>query len=224
MRLRHLELVSPDPPAQGRFYGRTLGLPVREVTGGVEVQVGWTRLTFTAGERAPDHVEHLAFSLPWDRFGVARAWLAARVPLRQDTSGADTFPSGSWPDAWRSWAVYFDDPDGNILELIAHRGLTTTASGDFGPEELLGVAEFGVAVPRVPETVAALAERLRAPERSGDAPTFMWVGGRDGRLIVVRDGRIWFPDTGIPASPGAFQLTVETTAGEVRLTDADLPD
>ena len=222
MRLTQLSLPSPDPAAQGRFY-RRLGLPVRTVGNGVEVTLGWSRLSFAPGERPQGHAEHFAFSLPWDRFEAARSWLSARVPLRRDETGADSFDSGSWPEAWRSRAVYFDDPDGNILELIAHRGLEPVRGGDFGPDELLGLAEFGVAVRDVPGAVATLAESLHPPERSEDSPSFMWLGGRDGRLIVVRRGRVWFPDTGIPASPGPFRLRAETAGGEVELTEATLP-
>lgn len=218
MRLLQLDVPGERLAAQRQFYADLLGLPVEASETGLEVTLGWSVLRFTPTPRPSGHREHLAFSLPMARFVAARDWLASLLPLRRDASGVSDFPSASWG----SRAVYFDDPDGNILELIAYPKWPVRTTGAFSGAELLGLAEFGMAVRDVPATCAALAPLSEDPPATPDR-SFMWVGGPEGRLIVVRQGRLWFPDTDIPATPAPFRLHLDTPDGVQVLTADDLP-
>jgi catechol-2,3-dioxygenase len=60
---------------------------------------------------------HGAITVPEDRFAEAKAWLQERVPLLE-RDGLDEFALGV---PWNSQSVYFEGPDGILLELIERR-------------------------------------------------------------------------------------------------------
>ena len=63
---------------------------------------------------------HFALLVPGDRFDAALAWARERVELLPDReTGEVVFDFTNWD----ARAVYFHDPAGNIVELIAHRGI-----------------------------------------------------------------------------------------------------
>jgi catechol-2,3-dioxygenase len=176
------------PAALRPFYTDTLGLPLLdERAGECSIRVGATSLTFVAapGLRA---IHHFAFNIPRDALPAAKAWLAARVPLLTQ-EGEDEFDFRSW----RARAIYFRDPAGNILELIARQALPAAGKIPFGPAQLLSVGEVGLPVGNVPATVAALGRDLALPPYQAGGDTFAPIGDEEGLLIVVRAGRSWFP-------------------------------
>ncbi|HEX3455217.1 MAG TPA: VOC family protein, partial [Gaiellaceae bacterium] len=106
MRFRSVTLAGPpDLPA---FYRDVLGLPLD----GDAIVVGETRLSFEPDDGGAFY--HFAFLVPGDRFDATLAWAQERVELLGEIFEAE---------AWDARAVYFHDPAGNIVELIAHRGL-----------------------------------------------------------------------------------------------------
>ncbi len=202
-----------DPAALRPFYTDTLGLPLLdERAERFSVQAGATRLTFVAAPGL-SAVHHFAFNIPRDALPAAKAWLAARVPLlTQD--GADEFDSVSW----RSHQIYFRDPAGNILELIARQALPAAGAAPFGPAQFLSVGEVGLPVGAVPATVAALGRDIALPPYPGGGDTFAPVGDAEGLLIVVQAGRHWFPT----ADAATVAPIAVTLAGD-RARDYTLP-
>jgi catechol-2,3-dioxygenase len=212
MHILDVQLPTADPAALRPFYTDTLGLPLlREEPGTLAVQAGATRLTFTAAEGgAPTH--HFAFNIPRDALASAKGWLSGRADLlTQD--GADEFAS----EAWDARQVYFFDPAGNILELIARQGMPDEADGPFGPRHILNVSEVGLPTGDVPAVVAALGRDLGLPPYQDQSDTFSAVGDERGLLIVVKAGRHWFPTT-TAAAVAPLAITIAgARAGEYRL-------
>ena len=194
MQITDVSIRSAHPDALHRFYAETLGLPVHAAGDGVIVTVGATALTVTHAEPGTDPAYHLAFTIPRNRLALAKTWLTERTPLLTDADGWDEFRF----DSWEAAAVYFADPVGTILELIAWETLPNDAAGPFGPADLLSVSEAGLVVDDVPATVARLADLGFAPYRDDWSPEFAPVGDPTGRLIVVPTARPWFP-VGTPA-------------------------
>lgn len=58
-------------------------------------------------------LDHLAFEIASERYAAARERLQARGMLERERA---------WPDslAWRARSLFFRDPEGNTIELIAH--------------------------------------------------------------------------------------------------------
>ena len=187
MEIREVVLPTRDTGTIERFYGRELGLEVVSDPACVTVALGRTRMVFEESEYEGAH--HLAFTIPTGMFPQAKEWIAARAALL-GRDGVDEFEG---PSSWNSRSVYFDGPDGQVLELIERRGLKHPTTDDFGTDGLLCVSEVGVAVPEVLDTVNLL--QLSGIEPYGSPPSegFAAVGDIHGMLILVSPGRGWMP-------------------------------
>jgi catechol 2,3-dioxygenase-like lactoylglutathione lyase family enzyme len=184
-------------PELARFYGDLLGLEPLDVSGeGVAVRAGATRLELVPGAGEPYY--HFALLAPGDRFEAALAWADERSELLPDPDGGDVV--FDFTD-WDARALYFHDPAGNVVEVIAHRGLGETgAEGPFAGDELLGVSELGL-VGDTSTLARALDEQLGLKlwdGTAGDPERLAFVGEPGRTLILAAPGRPWLP-TGRPA-------------------------
>jgi catechol 2,3-dioxygenase-like lactoylglutathione lyase family enzyme len=200
--------------AVAAFYEQTLGFAVEQRDGRVVVPVGADVLELVAAGDATDPFHHFALLVPGDRFDAARAWLDARAETLARDDGETVFPF----DFWDARAVYFHDPAGNIVELIAHAGTAERgAAGNFSAAELAGLSEVGIVVEDPAAAVATLERDLGLEFWSGDAAQLAFVGAKAHTLILAPPGRGWLP-TGRPAEPHAATVTLTGgTAGAVVL-------
>ena len=187
MDIREVVLPARDTATIERFYGGELGLDVVRDLTRVTVTLGLTRMMFEQREYEGAH--HLAFTIPTGMFLQAKAWIEARAPLL-GRDGVDEFEG---PSSWNSRSVYFDGPDGQVLELIERRRLQHPNTDHFGPDNLLCVSEVGVAVPEVLRMVDLLSAKGIEPYGSPPSEGFAAVGDIYGMLILVSPGRGWMP-------------------------------
>lgn len=197
MHVLDLQLATPILAQQHTFYAEVLGLPVLRTTpDSVTFQVGTSRLSFTEAKQPLPGIYHFAFTIPENQIDVATDWLRQRVPLLADSSGTNLFYS----ENWNAHNVYFYDPAGNVLELIARHELSDASELPFSATSLLNISEIGIAAENVPEQIAAIQAEVDAPVYRGPgSDTFSSIGDAHGLFIVVQRGRIWYPDTGKPA-------------------------
>jgi hypothetical protein len=189
-------------PGLSAFYHDVLGLPLD----GDAIVVGETRLRFEPEDGAAFY--HFALLVPGDRFDAALAWAQERVELLGGIFEAE---------AWDARAVYFHDPGGNIVELIAHRGLEENGrSGPFSADELVGFSELGL-VGDPPRRLQVLESRgLRLWDGTTEEPDRLAFVGEPGRtLILAPTGRGWMP-TGRPAEPHPVEFRLDLDDAEVR--------
>lgn len=211
MRIHELELLTADLAAQHGFYAELLGLAVAEQSADtLTLAVGATRLTFRQAPPGWHDVYHFAFTIPENRFDEAKVWLEERTALRPDTTGRDTFHF----ENWNADAVYFTDAAGNIGELIARHTLASATDHPFTPRDMRAVSEIGLATDDVPATVAMLCADLSLAPYGAPGDEFAAVGDAEGLLIVVRRGRLWFSEPGMPAAALPTRVAIATDAGE----------
>ena len=193
MHITRLELQTPDLKEQALFYGEMLQLDTRIISGTqVLVRAGATELVFTQANENQHGQYHFAFNIPENQFESAKQWLAMRVEILADKDGNTTLNS----ETWNSQSLYFKDTAGNILELIARHDLQN-ASDQF---QILSVSEIGLATEDVFVLVKSLQEKTGLlPYKDESNETFTAVGDADGLFIVVQQGRIWYPNTGVSA-------------------------
>jgi len=207
MHITRLELQTPDLKEQALYYGETLELDTRIIAGTqVVVRAGATELIFTQTDKSQHSPYHFAFNIPENQFETARQWLAMRAEILADADGSTTIHSKTW----NSDSLYFKDISGNVLELIARYDLQN-ASENF---KILSVSEIGLAVEDVPSLVRQLQEKTSLlPYKDESSDTFTAVGDAGGLFIVVKQGRIWYPNTGIPAQllPVSVQFEINQT-------------
>ncbi|HEX4324373.1 MAG TPA: hypothetical protein VHZ77_07045 [Gaiellaceae bacterium] len=178
--MKFAEVVLDGPAELSGFYRDVLGLPLD----GDAIVVGETRLRFRGEDGRAFY--HFAFLVPGDRFDPALAWARERVELLGDVFDAE---------AWDARAVYFHDPAGNIVELIAHHELEQTGrSGEFAADELVGFSELGI-VGDPPRLLGRLeAVGLQMWDGTIDEPDGLAFVGEPGRtLILAPTGRGWMP-------------------------------
>ena len=140
---------------------------------------------------------HFALLVPGNRFEAALAWARERVEVLPDPETGDAVFDFT---NWNARACYFHDAAGNIVELIAHRGVEeTSAEGEFHWGELVGLSELGLV--GEPAAMAGGLSQLGLDVWDGtlDEPGHLaFVGERARTLILAPPGRGWLP-TGRPA-------------------------
>jgi catechol 2,3-dioxygenase-like lactoylglutathione lyase family enzyme len=206
VHLREIRLASARLDAQQALYAGAFGLPASEEDGGLAVGIGDARLVLEPGEPSP---QHLAIRIPSAAYTDALMWLGERVEL---LTGEDGSPAFAFPD-WNADSAYFADPDGNIVELIAHHDLPERYAPPFGPGALLGVCEAGMPVDDVGAFLDELERRAGARRWSGNRETFAAAGTKSGSLIVVQRGRVWYPTEAAAATRPP--IAVDTDRGRL---------
>jgi catechol-2,3-dioxygenase len=207
MRIARAELAVATArlDAVAAFYEQTLGFAVERRDGRVVLPVGDDVLELVATGDGTDPFHHFALLVPGDRFDAARAWRGERADTLARDDGETVFEF----DFWDARAVYFHDPAGNIVELIAHAGTAERSgvAGVFSAAELAGLSEVGIVVDDPAAAVAALERDLGLELWSGDAEQLAFVGAKAHTLILAPPGRGWLP-TGRPSEPHAATVTL----------------
>lgn len=208
MRFVEVQLFCEDLAAQHHFYTRVLGLPqVFADESAFAVQAGYTRLGFRQKPGVAPY--HFAFNIPAGQEEEARQWLARRTDLLS-FQGQQVIDFS----AWGAYAMYFRDPMGNIVELIARRPLGLAPKRPFGPAAMAGVSELGMAVHDIAPVFRRLRQHYGLSQFDGNMDTFCAVGDHEGLFIVVDQAqKEWFP-AGVPAQSAPFSCTLQTAGRE----------
>jgi catechol-2,3-dioxygenase len=208
MRIHTLKLSTQDLSTQRHFYANVLRLPVTLTHDTLTVQAGATQLIFVQTQTPV--VYHFAFNIPENQLRNAKAWLNQRAPLAKNAAGVDEYDFTDW----NAHAVYFYDPAGNILELIARHTLPNATTVPFNQQQILNVSEIGFATDDVPVTVRIMQTQFGLSSYGAGSDTFAAVGDEHGLFIVVKRGREWHPQSGKYAD--VFPTTVTFSNSEER--------
>jgi hypothetical protein len=196
------------------FYAGSLGLASRAGGDGPDRYViGPASLAFTPISDAGDPFYHFALLVPGNRFEPAKQWLSGAAPLLPDIEGRTTFAF----DFWDAQAAYVLDPAGNIVEVIAHRGVADAeATGAFAASEVSGLSEIGLVTTRTDTAVDALA-RASLPLWSGASTggELAFCGAKAHTAIVCPRGRGWLP-TNRPAEIHPVNVRIRGQDGQPR--------
>jgi catechol 2,3-dioxygenase-like lactoylglutathione lyase family enzyme len=229
VRVVGLTLDCADLDAQERFWAGTLRLPVVREAEALEVRLRSSTIRFrrAASGSAPRH--HFAINVPPGSIERAAAWVEERHELLAFHGYEDEEEGARIVHADRGTpAVYFLDPAGNVVELIANvrlagdgdgRGgagiggaVVEAADGDpavFGAADLLDIAEIGIAAGDPAATCAALGEFLGEDVLWGGAPDWSLTAIGDARSVVIVAPleRGWIP-VDLPARPAPIEIVV----------------
>jgi hypothetical protein len=189
------------------FYKTGLELPVdttkeNETT----IMICKTELIFKQVSAA-DPFYHVAINIPANKIEEAKNWLTSRVELiwmEPYKSDIANFVN------WHAKSVYFFDPAGNIIELIARFDLDNKTDERFSAAQFLSVSEMGLVIKEgeFDRSVANLLQQYQLPyfDKQPPLPQFRAIGDDEGLFIVVPDNRNWFP-TNKPS--GIFPIEVQ---------------
>jgi catechol 2,3-dioxygenase-like lactoylglutathione lyase family enzyme len=215
VRIASARLTAPATAIEAlhRFYGESLGCAARRHDAGMRLDVGEGSLEFFAATGPGRPFYHVALLVPGNRFEAARTWVERSAGLlSRPGQTTTTFRF----DAWDANACYFHDPAGNIVELIAHRGVAEapSPSGGFHGAELVGISELGMVVgdpAAAAQTLSSAGLDLWSGGVEG-ADALAFIGGQAHTLILCAPGRPWLP-TQRPAECHAMTATLRLAAG-----------
>lgn len=203
MNISELQLFTSSISSLKKFYSDILGLQITESSNGMfRVKVGATGLIFLE-EPATKPYYHFAINIPKNQINEAIEWLKQKVSLiKYEGSPIIDFPN------WNAHSVYFYDPAGNIVELIARHDLDNASDKPFSVNSFLNISEVGLPVDNVKEFHNQLVESFGEKLWWGNLETFAAMGDQNGLFIVVTKNRNWFP-TEKPCN--IYPLTVKIT-------------
>ena len=200
------------------FYRDTLGFRfLHEDDCSFRVSVGASELIFTAHEVQGSPAYHFAINIPANQFVEAKSWAKERVVL-QTEEGEDEADFDHLP----AMALYFLDPSGNIVELIARKTSGDGRPGAFSVDSLLNISEIGVVVDDPVKAGGQLAE-IGVMERDRDklspgSLNFMGLREKGIFIILAPRGRRWiFSDT----LSEIYPLDITLSDGSLIILDVD---
>lgn len=211
MRISTLIIFTNDVPCLIRHYRDVIGLSlIDHDETSATFQIGWSRFIIRHIDTPFPSVYHFAFGIVPNSIISAKTWLENRTPLLRDAEGETQFNFSEW----EAKAVYWKDPDGNILELISPDDETHPAhNAPFTPADIVGISEIGIATEDVIAYANHLTERYALPSYRTVNDVFSPMGSDVyGRLIVVKAARLWFPQLTTPALPLPLSVEMDGSA------------
>jgi catechol-2,3-dioxygenase len=216
MRIREVILQTSKLQELVSFYSETLELPVFTNNSEITIQIGSTKLVFQQAGTA-DPFYHFAINVPANKIEEAREWVNKRIELiwiDQYQSDIANFVN------WNAKSVYFFDPAGNILELIARFDLDNKTGEAFSSVHFISISEIALVVKedKLAKKVNDLLQDYRLSYFAKQPPTphFVALGDDDGLFIIVQEKRNWFP-TNIPSGIYPIKIVFENNGKDYRL-------
>ena len=207
MQVKKLVLQTAFLKTLREFYSSVLELPVqpfdeKEIT----IKIGSTDLVFSETKQA-EPFYHIAINIPANKIQEARTWLSNKLRLlwiAEYKSDIADFAN------WHAKSVYFYDPAGNILELIARFDLNNNQTEAFSSKQFLSISEVGLVSKQEEFEKRSLelqdSYSLNYFSKQPPLSQFRAIGDDEGLFIVVPEQRNWYP-TDKPA--GIFPMSVE---------------
>ncbi|HEU4471042.1 MAG TPA: hypothetical protein VFR58_08165 [Flavisolibacter sp.] len=211
MHIRELHLLTDNIEQTRAFYAGLLGLQLAEESESQLVfRLPYSLLVFQrSNNESPCY--HFAFNIPSGKIEQALSWTRSRtvlLPVEGENPVAD-FRN------WNAKAIYFLDNNSNIVELIARDDLNNGDDAAFSSASLLSISEIGLVVPEVGQACQTIEKVYGIPffSRQPPLPNFAALGDDNGLLILVSQGRPWYPTT-IPAFPHWQRIVFDGQDGQ----------
>lgn len=200
MQIKNLTLYTHKLTECKHFYANSLKLPITEVTNLMfTAKIGSTHVTFK--ETSRETYYHFAINIPSFHIEDAYNWLSPSIHILP-------FLGNEIVDFndWNARAIYFYDPAGNIVELIARKNLNIQLKGAFTPNAFLHISEIGLPVANVQKTYDLLNQHYGLERYSGDYTKFCAIGEETGLFIVIdHNQKDWIPNQD-KALPFPFEI------------------
>lgn len=202
MYIDELFILTRDISGQKDFYCKTLGLELLgETDTGFSIKMGRSVLNMDYSADATPY--HFAINIPFNLVTAALHWLHHRVAILKDGDREEQDFT-----AWNARALYFYDPDRNIVELIGRRDLHNHSEREFGPDGFLALSEIGIPVEDIEKVYNLVNQVTGLTIYSGNFNNFCAIGDPNGLLICInRKEKGWFP-TNDTAYPSDFRLSM----------------
>ena len=207
MLLKEIKLQTKLLSALYSFYSKVLELHVIYSGGkSISIVAGQSNLIFTEADDESDPFYHFAFNIPSNKFEGAIQWIKNKTELlwlEDYKSYVADFVN------WNAKSVYFLDPAGNILELIARFDLNDISDEPFSSKQFRNISEIGLVFhaetfdKKVNEIITKY--HLTYFSKQPALRHFRAIGDDEGLFIAVIKNRNWF---GTKMPSGIFPVEV----------------
>jgi hypothetical protein len=212
MRIKKINIQSAIIPRLKEFYGVVLQLKIEEHADSLIIYFGESVLQIEeADEGEPFY--YFAINIPFNKIEEAREWLMKKVELlwmEDYKSDVADFIN------WHAKSVYFFDPAGNIVELIARFDLRNESREPFSSNHFLSISEIGIVFPEkeIEKNTEAILKQTQLGYFLKQSPMshFKVVGDDEGLFIIVTEKRNWYP-TSKPSGIFPLEIIFETENG-----------
>ncbi len=194
MQITELTLATGDPEELKKFYSEELGFVEIEAisaSDGFSFRAGHSRINFIPGDK--DARYHFAFNIRPDQLEASMQWLDRHgidlIPDKSSNKNIVDFPN------WKAKSIYFFDPMGNIVELIARASISPAGNAPkFSAKSIISVSEIGI----VCDEVGAMRQWIEMSHglsgfaRQINSEDFSALGDDEGLLLLVPKNRPWY--------------------------------
>ncbi|MCR2822525.1 hypothetical protein [Lederbergia panacisoli] len=169
-----------------RFYGNIMNLNITEAANDrFTVQIGESTITFIQSERKAFY--HFAINIPGNQFSMMKDWMQNRLSLNRENGRDEVYFRSFDADS-----MYFEDPAGNIIELIGRR--KRDLFGDLSVASFLNISEISITTPNV-ASVGEDIQDFGIPlfgSTNVIADELNFLGKGDTFIVLVPPGRRWY--------------------------------
>ena len=211
MEITDIKLQTSSLNELTSFYRYELELATETNSdGNIKIGIGRTTLVFEQVKGA-DPFYHFAINIPSNKIDEAKTWLSPRAELVwMDDYKSEIADFRNW----NAKSVYFYDPAGNVLELIARFDLDNKMYEPFSSAQFLCVSEMGI-VSKLGDLDNAADRLLNDYDlnyftRQPPLPQFRAIGDNNGLFILVPEKSNWYPTA---KASGVFPMKVQFING-----------
>jgi len=203
------------------FWTENLGFEeVSSTASEFTVRVGSSLLTFKAFPfipqfpRSPQY--HFSLNIPSNQAENALEWLKNEGNKYSD---GPSNPVEIWEseftgaeiirrDRYNAHSVFFKDPGGNVIELIARHNLNNQQEGIFNHSMILNISGVAIVTRDVKESAKRIRNTFDVIEVPGTTSGFKPLGSENGLIVLVVPGRSWEPTDSQSAESWPMEITV----------------
>jgi hypothetical protein len=219
--IKELEIKSNNLAKSREFWSESLNLPVIDsAQNEFTVQLGNSRLKFSFTASGGFIVNHFSILIPNNQIENALDWLknpdgkyingpSSPVKIIKDEKTGAEIISNPIQNA-RS--IYFEDPTGNIVELVARKDFGTEVMGEFSSDQFLKIVEVAAVSKSISKCYDILKSEFNVVEFPGSTSGYKPVGGGDGSILLINFDKPWKPTESSLAIP--YQTTVTIRSSE----------
>lgn len=188
MKIREVILYTSNIQNQKQFYKSILGFEqVADSQEKISFRAGNSILTFEYKEDV--RPSHMAFNIPSNAIYDALIWLRNRTEVL-DCDGEKIADFSNW----RAKAIYFYDPDKNIMEFIARERMDIESDVAFTADSILSISEMAIATDDIESTYESIYSIHPISIFDGDFNRFCALGNDEGLFIIINKNiKKWYP-------------------------------
>ncbi|MED1202587.1 VOC family protein [Heyndrickxia acidicola] len=188
MQIKEIRLYTNKLNELKNFYSDLLGFSLIYFDQNViSFKVGNSILSFVQTKEITNPYYHFAFNITESKKDEGIAWLKQKgININLINGSEDIFSK-----SWNSHSIYFYDPSGNILELIARHDLKSDDHKEFKATDIINISEIGFPVNDVKLASDELIQRYNVEVYKESNNEFAPIGNEDGLFILSGLNRNW---------------------------------